>query len=169
MVARPPGLPEYKDTIQHGATINYGNSGGPLLDHHGRLVGINTLTNAGSADAPVQGQYYSIAIDSAKREIVDKLLKGESPNDMGWAVEEYYPGYFKSLDRVKGPALDEQLANGGSAGRTVRQGGHPGLGGQQGRDRVRHAGDEAPEHVDVQHRRDVRHFRVHPPRRRCRG
>ncbi|WP_160663905.1 S1C family serine protease [Pseudarthrobacter sp. ATCC 49987] len=116
VAARPPGLPEYKDTIQHGATINYGNSGGPLLDHHGRLVGINTLTNPGTPGAPVQGQFYSIAIDSAKREIVDKLLKGESPNNMGWAVEEYYPGYFKSLDRVKGPALDAQLAKAGVQG-----------------------------------------------------
>lgn len=116
VLARAPGLPEYKDTIQHGAAINPGNSGGPLLDHHGRLVGINTLTNTGQANAPVQGQYYSIAIDSAKREIVDKLLKGESPNNMGWAVEEYYPGYFTSLDRTKGPALDERLATAGVQG-----------------------------------------------------
>ena len=35
---------------------------------------------------------------------------------MGWALEEYYPGYFKSLDRVKGPALDEQLAAAGVQG-----------------------------------------------------
>lgn len=111
--ARPQGLPEYKDTIQHGATVNYGNSGGPLLDHHGRLVGINTLINFGSLAAPAQGQFYSIAIDSAKREIVDKLLKGESPNNMGWSVEEYYPGYFTALDAVKGPALDAQVASAG--------------------------------------------------------
>ena len=111
--ARPQGLPEYKDTIQHGAIVNYGNSGGPLLDHHGRLVGINTLINSGSLAAPAQGQFYSIAIDSAKREIVDKLLKGESPNNMGWSVEEYYPGYFTTLDAVKGPALDGQVAGAG--------------------------------------------------------
>ncbi|MBP1135053.1 serine protease Do [Arthrobacter sp. PvP023] len=114
--ARPEGLPEYKDTIQHGATVNLGNSGGPLLDHHGRLVGINTLINFGSLNAPAQGQFYSIAIDSAKQEIVDKLLKGESPNNMGWSVEEYYPGYFKALDATKGPALDEKLSRGGING-----------------------------------------------------
>ena len=59
--ARAPGLLEYEDTIQHGATVNYGNSGGPLLDHHGRLVGINTLTNFGSQAQPAQGQFYSIS------------------------------------------------------------------------------------------------------------
>lgn len=114
--ARPAGLPEYAETIQHGATVNPGNSGGPLLDHHGRLVGINTLINFGSRDQPAQGQYYSISSDSAKREIVDKLLKGDSPNNMGWAVEEYYPGYFAGLDSTRGPALDAQLAQEGVKG-----------------------------------------------------
>ncbi|WP_459340281.1 S1C family serine protease [Arthrobacter sp. MDT2-16] len=107
--ARPAGSPEYKDTIQHGATINFGNSGGPLLDHHGRVVGINTLTNFGSSNAPAQGQFYSISIDSAKSEIVDKLMRGESQNDLGWAADEYYPGYFSELDPDRGPALDIQL------------------------------------------------------------
>ena len=114
--ARGAGLPEYKDTIQHGATVNFGNSGGPLLDHHGRLVGINTLTNLGSQNAPVQGQFYSISSDSARTEILDKLLKGDSPNNLGWAVEDYYPGYFASLDRSRGPALDTLLGNAGIKG-----------------------------------------------------
>ncbi|WP_427018330.1 S1C family serine protease [Pseudarthrobacter sp. P1] len=109
VVAQPPGLPEFNDTIQHAATINHGNSGGPLLDDHGRVVGINTLVNPGSADQPAQGQFYSIAIDSAKRELVDKLLKGESQNDMGWVVEEYYPGFFADLDSKKGLARDLEL------------------------------------------------------------
>lgn len=113
VAARPQGAPEFKDTIQHGATINYGNSGGPLLDHHGRVIGINTLTNFGSQNAPAQGQFYSISIDSAKTEIVDKLMKGQSQNDLGWAADEYYPGYFSTLDRTRGPALDARMAGEG--------------------------------------------------------
>lgn len=126
--ARGPGLPDYKDTIQHGATVNFGNSGGPLLDHHGRLVGINTLTNLGSRNAPVQGQFYSISSDSAKSEIIDKLLKGDSPNNLGWAVEEYYPGYFAALDATRGPALDAQLAKAGITGGLYVKAVNPGSG-----------------------------------------
>ncbi|MFF0990236.1 S1C family serine protease [Kocuria nitroreducens] len=114
--ARPQGAPEYKDTIQHGATINPGSSGGPLLDHHGRVVGINTSTQFSGRNAAEEGQYYSISIDAARPEIVDKLLKGQSQNDMGWAVEEYYPGYFEALDPAGGPELDARMARGGIEG-----------------------------------------------------
>lgn len=130
VAARPPGSPEYKDTIQHGATINYGNSGGPLLDHHGRVIGINTLTNFGSRNAPAQGQFYSISIDSAKVEIVDKLMKGQSQNDLGWASDEYYPGYFSTLDPNRGPALDARLESEGITGGLYVKSVTPGSGAQ---------------------------------------
>jgi S1-C subfamily serine protease len=110
--AQPPGLPAYTDTIQHGATINHGNSGGPLLDHHGRVIGINTLTNQSSAE----NQFYSISIDAAARELMDKLLKGESENDVGWSADEFYPQYFSDLSPTYGPALDQQVANQGIKG-----------------------------------------------------
>ena len=45
------GLGEYPSITQHTAAVNHGNSGGPLVDDHGRLVGINTLTNLGGEDA----------------------------------------------------------------------------------------------------------------------
>ncbi|MFI5686937.1 trypsin-like peptidase domain-containing protein [Streptomyces sp. NPDC051636] len=47
-----PSLPHCPATIQHSATVNAGNSGGPLLDSDAKVVGLNTLTNP-----EARGQY----------------------------------------------------------------------------------------------------------------
>jgi S1-C subfamily serine protease len=56
------GIPTrtYADVVQTDAAINHGNSGGPLVDMAGRVVGINS---AGSDNAENIG--FAIAIDSA--------------------------------------------------------------------------------------------------------
>jgi S1-C subfamily serine protease len=46
--------------VQHTAPLNPGNSGGPLLDSHGRLIGINTAIIARS-----QGIGFAVAIETA--------------------------------------------------------------------------------------------------------
>lgn len=73
-----PSLPEYVGAIQHGATLQPGDSGGPLLDNRGNVVGINTL----SGPADTRGHYYSIPIDAAHHE-TDKLMTGENANNIG--------------------------------------------------------------------------------------
>ena len=55
------GVRTYSEVIQTDAAINHGNSGGPLVDMEGRVVGINS---AGSENAENIG--FAISIDSAK-------------------------------------------------------------------------------------------------------
>lgn len=51
----------YRHAIQTDAAINEGNSGGPLVDMHGRVIGINSLYIGGSA----QDIGFAVPIDQA--------------------------------------------------------------------------------------------------------
>jgi S1-C subfamily serine protease len=57
------------DVIQTDAALNPGNSGGPLLDTGGNVVGVNTAIIAGA-----QGICFATSIDSA-RSVVTELLR----------------------------------------------------------------------------------------------
>ena len=76
---RSIGLSRYEDYIQTDASINSGNSGGPLFDMNGNVIGINTaiLGRSGSI-----GIGFSIPSNSAKI-VIDQLIKfGETKR--GW-------------------------------------------------------------------------------------
>ncbi len=76
---RSIGLSRYEDYIQTDASINSGNSGGPLFDMNGDVIGINTaiLGRSGSV-----GIGFSIPSNSAKI-VIDQLIEfGETKR--GW-------------------------------------------------------------------------------------
>ena len=60
--------------IQTNAALNSGNSGGPLINCHGQVIGINTMKIGAFSDtAGVEGLGFAIPSATAK-EIVDQLL-----------------------------------------------------------------------------------------------
>ena len=76
---RALGLSRYEDYIQTDASINSGNSGGPLFDMNGDVIGINTaiLGRSGSI-----GIGFAIPSNSAKI-VIDQLIEfGETKR--GW-------------------------------------------------------------------------------------
>ena len=58
-----------EDVVQTDAALNPGNSGGPLLDSAGRVIGVNTAIIAAA-----QGICFSVSIDIA-RQIVPELMR----------------------------------------------------------------------------------------------
>jgi S1-C subfamily serine protease len=66
-----PTVGPYKNVILTTTVINQGNSGGPLLDEKGELVGMNS-----AARTDVVGQNYAVGVDRIN-EIVPKLLAGQ--------------------------------------------------------------------------------------------
>ncbi len=65
--------------IQTDAAINSGNSGGPLVDAGGEVVGMNTIVIRGSGSgAPVESIGFALAIDSIKP-LIERLRAGKPP------------------------------------------------------------------------------------------
>jgi S1-C subfamily serine protease len=53
--------------IQTDAAINSGNSGGPLVDSSGQVIGMNTaVAESTQGNAPAQNIGFAIAIDTIK-------------------------------------------------------------------------------------------------------
>ena len=73
-----PSLPNYQSTIVHQAPVNHGDSGGPLLNTKGQVIGVDTLTNTNN-----QGQYYAISSDYIQR-LLPGLVSGQSRGLVGW-------------------------------------------------------------------------------------
>ena len=109
---RDIGLTRYEDYIQTDASINVGNSGGPLFDMKGDVIGINTaiLGQSGSI-----GIGFAIPSNSAEK-VIDQLIKfGETKR--GWLgvriqVVTKEIADVEKLDKPRG-ALVASVAEGG--------------------------------------------------------
>lgn len=95
----------YLDMIQTDASINVGNSGGPLVNSIGELIGINTIIYSAGQGGSV-GVGFSIPIERV-RKIVGELIEfGEIDRNywVGFSVENISTQIAKALDidKVRG-------------------------------------------------------------------
>ncbi|HRJ77575.1 MAG TPA: trypsin-like peptidase domain-containing protein [Planctomycetota bacterium] len=70
-------VPNY---LQTSAAINGGNSGGPLIDLTGRVVGINTWKLSGSGNEGIDGIGFAIPINVARR-VSERILGSDDQRE----------------------------------------------------------------------------------------
>lgn len=78
-----------ENVIQHTAPLNPGNSGGPLLDSKGRVIGINT-----AIIAQAQGIGFSLPASTARSVVPQLLAKGRVERAFLGVI-----GYRRRIDR----------------------------------------------------------------------
>jgi 2-alkenal reductase len=111
------------DAIQIDAPINRGNSGGPLFDARGRVIGINAQIRSASGNA--EGVGFAIPIDTAKRALDQLLRTGKVAYAyVGVTTQDVTPGLARKfgLDSPHG-ALIAKVEPGTPASRAGLHGG----------------------------------------------
>ncbi|TCM96843.1 serine protease Do [Paenibacillus sp. BK033] len=96
-----------QEVIQVNVSINEGNSGGPLIDMDGKVVGINSMK---IAEVGVEGLGFAIPIDNAMP-IIDSLM------EKGYVSRPYLGVYTVDLEQYFAQKQQEDQAA-GSDGKT---------------------------------------------------
>jgi 2-alkenal reductase len=99
------------DAIQTDAAITHGNSGGPLFDARGRVIGINAQIRSQSGTGNDSGVGFAVPIDAAKRSVSQLITTGHVKYAyVGITTEDLTPALANALGySVKQGALIEAV------------------------------------------------------------
>jgi S1-C subfamily serine protease len=113
------------DAIQTDAAITHGNSGGPLFDSRGRVIGINAQIRSQSGGGNDAGVGFAVPIDSAKRSMRELLAAGVVRYAyVGITTEDLTPALARHLGvSVRHGALVDSVSAGGPGAKAGLQGG----------------------------------------------
>ena len=111
------------DAIQTDAAINRGNSGGPLLDARGHVIGINSqIRSSGGGN---EGVGFAVPIDTVRRSLAKLRATGKaSYGFLGVSSQALYPQLAEHLKLpVTEGALVDDVVKGGPADKAGIKGG----------------------------------------------
>lgn len=106
------GIGNISDFIQTDAAINQGNSGGPLINIYGEVIGINTWIASQSGGS--QGLGFAIPINNVKKSIDDFIRDGKvNYGWMGVSLIEIDEEFQKDLgvENIKGAFVPNVFLN----------------------------------------------------------
>ena len=112
------------DAIQTDAAITFGNSGGPLLDGAGRVIGINAQIRTDSGDSAGVG--FAVPVNAAIRSMGQLIARGKvSYPYVGVTSDDLTPSVARRLGyRVRRGALVVRALPGGPAAEAGLRGGN---------------------------------------------
>ena len=101
-----PDGSKIRDVVQTDASVNPGNSGGPLLDGEGRVIGVNSQGRGGGS-----GIAFAVSVDTLKR-VLPALRRGKRPT----------PRPFLGVSTSDGTRVNEVVRGGAAEKAGVRRG-----------------------------------------------